>query len=81
MINPTIFSYLSPGPVKTSFLNALGASTQKADELYTALQEREPIGRIGEVNDIACACAFLASEEAAFITGSILVVDGGISLV
>jgi NAD(P)-dependent dehydrogenase (short-subunit alcohol dehydrogenase family) len=49
------------------------------DPEYTARYEREriPLGRSGTVEEVAAAYAFLASEEATFITGEMLVVDGG----
>jgi len=39
-----------------------------------------PLGRLGTVDDIAAAVLFLASDEAAFITGQTIVVDGGQTL-
>ena len=49
------------------------------DPEYTARYEREriPLGRSGTVEEVAAAYAFLASDEATFITGEMLVVDGG----
>lgn len=49
------------------------------DPEYTARYEREriPLGRSGTVEEVAAAYAFLASDEAGFITGEMLVVDGG----
>ena len=49
------------------------------DPAYTATYEREkiPLGRSGTVEEVAAAYAFLASDEATFITGEMLVVDGG----
>jgi len=49
------------------------------DPEYTAMYEREkiPLGRSGTVEEVAAAYAFLASDEATFITGEMLVVDGG----
>ncbi|AWW75349.1 3-oxoacyl-ACP reductase [Erythrobacter sp. KY5] len=49
------------------------------DALVEAFMRRVPMGRIGEPEDIAAAAAFLASEDAAFITGVNLPVDGGVS--
>ena len=57
-----------PGPIATPMLDA---ATQ------TRLAETAMFGRLGQPREIADAVAFLVSEEAAFITGSELVVDGG----
>jgi NAD(P)-dependent dehydrogenase (short-subunit alcohol dehydrogenase family) len=47
------------------------------DLLYRSLLARTPVGRLGHVEEVAAAVAFLASGEADFLTGSTLVVDGG----
>ncbi|MFD3685256.1 3-oxoacyl-ACP reductase FabG [Nocardiopsis sp. NPDC058631] len=60
-----------PGNVRTEGLDELGADY--LDRMRAAI----PVGRIGEVEDIAAACLFLASAGASFITGQSLVVDGG----
>ena len=39
-----------------------------------------PLGRLGSVEDVAYAVAFLVSDEAAFITGQVLSVDGGLAM-
>ena len=57
-----------PGPVETPMLD---------DATQLRLAERSVMGRIGKPMEIADAVAFLASEQASFITGSELVVDGG----
>ena len=41
---------------------------------------RQPMGRLGESEEIAAAICFLASDEASFITGAILNVDGGLTI-
>ncbi len=64
---------VAPGVTRTPALQRL-TETQLADRL-----KRIPLGRIGEPEDIANAVAFLASSEAAWITGQVLCVDGGIS--
>ena len=48
-------------------------------ELQEKLADRIPLRRVGTVGDIAAAVAFLASDEAAYITGQVLYVDGGIT--
>ncbi len=65
---------LSPGAVMTDRLTTLYGSEAAATE---ALAPRHPIGRIGVPTDVAGAAVFLASDEAGFMTGSDLVVDGG----
>jgi 3-oxoacyl-[acyl-carrier protein] reductase len=47
------------------------------EEARQNLQRLIPLGRLGEAEDVARAVAFLASEEAAYITGQVLTVDGG----
>lgn len=51
------------------------------DEERNRLESIHPVGRVGEPGDVASAAAFLASDEASFITGASLVVDGGRSTV
>ena len=62
---------IAPGYVATDMTNELG------DEVQQSLNEKIPLGRIGQVEDIAYAVAFLASDEAEYITGQTLAVDGG----
>ncbi len=47
------------------------------DEVRQQLHARQPIGRMGRPDEIAFAALYLASDEAAFVTGSVLVIDGG----
>ena len=63
-----------PGTVRTS------AWEGREDDL-TAMRRLYPLGRVGEPEDIAAAVAFLASRDAAWITGTTLVVDGGLTAV
>ena len=62
---------IAPGYVATDMTNELG------DEVRQSLNEKIPLGRMGQVEDIAYAVAFLASDEAEYITGQTLAVDGG----
>jgi 3-oxoacyl-[acyl-carrier protein] reductase len=64
-----------PGPV----LSPMQARWDGREDLQTALAEHIPLGRIGATQDLANACLFLLSDEASFITGTELIVDGGIS--
>ena len=49
----------------------------REDEVRQQLHARQPIGRMGRPDEIAYAALYLASDEAAFVTGSTLVIDGG----
>ena len=62
---------IAPGFIETEMTAALSA------EQRAALAERIPLARLGTPTDVANAVAFLASEHAAYITGQVLVVDGG----
>ena len=64
-----------PGPVNTPFLQELRANPQRLQERAS----RIPLGRLGTPEDIAYGVLFLASDEASYMTGSELVIDGGIT--
>ena len=65
---------VSPGVIKTPMLDCYTA------EDLQALADETPLGRIGLPEDVAKAVRFLIGDDAAFITGQNIVVDGGISL-
>ncbi|WP_165062980.1 3-oxoacyl-[acyl-carrier-protein] reductase [Adlercreutzia sp. ZJ154] len=65
---------VAPGFIETSMTAAL------SEKAANALTERIALKRLGQTNDVAAAVAFLASEDAGYITGQVLGVDGGISL-
>lgn len=65
---------VAPAVVKTRFAQPLYAGREEA------VAATYPLKRLGETADIAAAVAFLLSDEAAWITGRLLVVDGGITL-
>jgi len=62
---------IAPGFIETDMTAAL------PDVARTALLDRIPLGRLGRPEDIASMVVFLASEHASYITGQVLVVDGG----
>jgi NAD(P)-dependent dehydrogenase (short-subunit alcohol dehydrogenase family) len=67
---------LCPGYIQTP-LNASIAAGVGEDFAERYARERIPLGRAGTVDEVAAAYAFLASDDASFITGATLVVDGG----
>lgn len=63
---------VAPGFINTEILRSM------PEKVINMMVEKTPLGRMGEAQDIANAFLFLASDEAAFITGAVLSVDGGI---
>ena len=70
-----------PGSTMTPFTRGALARTGDPAAAQAGFSERMPIGRMAEPEEIANTIAWLASDEASFITGSILDVDGGSNLV
>jgi NAD(P)-dependent dehydrogenase (short-subunit alcohol dehydrogenase family) len=70
---------ICPGTVHTPFVDGFLARNfagREAEE-RAKLDARQPVGRMGEPDEIAAAALYLVSDEAAFVTGSALVIDGG----
>ena len=68
---------LCPGYIRTP-LNATIAAGIGGDEFEAAYaRDRIPLGRVGQAEEVAAAYAFLASDDASFIHGAALVIDGG----
>lgn len=65
---------IAPGFIKTAMTQAMPL------EVLSQMSAKVPAQRLGEVDDIASACLFLASSESSYINGSVLNVDGGIVL-
>jgi 3-oxoacyl-[acyl-carrier protein] reductase len=65
---------VAPGFVDTDMMETV------PDTVLDDLTDQTPLGRLGDPEDIANAYCFLASDEAAFITGAVLAVDGGLVL-
>ena len=65
---------VAPGFIETDMTEALG------DEIMAAAADRIALGRLGQPEEVAAAVGYLSSDEAAYVTGHTLVVDGGIAL-
>jgi 3-oxoacyl-[acyl-carrier protein] reductase len=64
---------VAPGFIATEMAAKLG------EDVLEQVKSQTPLGRLGDPQDVADAVLFLASEAASFITGHVLVVDGGLS--
>jgi 3-oxoacyl-[acyl-carrier protein] reductase len=66
---------VAPGFISSPMTEAL------TDDQKSKLMEKIPAGRLGEGNDVAAACLYLASREAAYVTGQTLHVNGGMAMI
>lgn len=71
---------ICPGIVDTPIHEFHENSALEAKALKQTLQKAQPIGRIGRPDDVAYGAYYLCSDEASWVTGSVLNIDGGISL-
>ncbi|GBC94420.1 3-oxoacyl-[acyl-carrier-protein] reductase FabG [bacterium HR16] len=66
---------VAPGWIETAMTDAL------PDQVREAILKQIPLGRLGRAEDVAGAVVFLCSEEASYITGQVLTVDGGLVMI
>jgi len=71
---------VAPGPVNTPIFGKANLPQEAIGQFAQAMQQRIPLKRFGNPEDIAKLVVFLASEDASFITGSEYVIDGGVNL-
>src|SRR5688500_8924649 len=68
-----------PSFIDTPMVDAVVDGHRNPAKMRTLVEKAAPLGRLGEVDDVAAAVLYLASDESKFVTGSELVVDGGLT--
>jgi NAD(P)-dependent dehydrogenase (short-subunit alcohol dehydrogenase family) len=70
---------ICPGRVETPFVTARLREYPDPEQAYREMAASQAVGRMGRPEEIAAAAEYLASDDAAFVTGSALIIDGGLS--
>ena len=70
---------VSPGPISTPFAGKMGLSEQELKDFAQGVESQVPLQRFGEAEEVARAALFLASDDSGYVTGTEIVVDGGLS--
>jgi len=70
---------IAPGPIETSIYNKMGMPQETIEEMGASFASQNPLGRFGSAKEIANAATFLASNDASYVNGIELEVDGGMS--
>ena len=78
---PVRVNAIAPGYVETKMFERFLSNTGDGASMRAYAEKKLPLGRIGAPEEIAGVAKFLASKDAAYITGQVLTVDGGASLV
>jgi len=71
---------VNPGPIATPIFGKTGMEEKQLDGFAQAMQNRVPLKRFGQPEEIAKLVAFLASDDASFITGGEYNIDGGVNI-
>jgi 2-hydroxycyclohexanecarboxyl-CoA dehydrogenase len=69
-----------PGPTDTALFRDFAGEGERGDKLKAALTRAIPFGRLGKPEDLSGTVCFLASDDAAFITGQVISVSGGLTM-
>jgi len=79
--NKVTANCVCPGPTETPLVDEMKRDSEFADKVIGSMSKIVPLGRMGKPEDIGVAVAFLASDEAEYITGQTLSVSGGLNMV
>ena len=71
---------ICPGTINTPWVERITQDYENPDEARELMRQRQPLGRLGEPEEIALAAIYLGSDESKFITGTTLVIDGGLTM-
>ena len=71
---------ICPGPTDTALLDGFKEGAANPEKLMEAFARAIPLGRIGQASDLAGSIAFMASDDAGFVTGQVLSVSGGLTM-
>jgi len=69
-----------PGPTDTALFRDFAGAGERGEKLRAALERAIPFGRLGTPEDVVGAVVFLASDDAAFVTGQVLSASGGLTM-
>lgn len=75
------FNVVCPGPTQTALFEEYKQGAGNADKLAEAFRRSIPLGRIGDPEDLPGAILFFASDAASYVTGQVISVSGGLSMV
>ena len=74
------FNVVCPGPTDTALLASVTDAAANPDKLREAFRRAIPMGRLGQPDDLVAAVMFFAGEDAAFVTGQVVSVSGGLTM-
>jgi len=72
---------VAPGPIETPIYGKIGMPQEAVEEMGAGFAQQVPLGRFGSADELAKSVLFLASDDASFVNGVELEVDGGLSQV
>lgn len=75
------FNVVCPGPTETPLFDGFMEEVSNPDKLREAFRRSVPLGRLGEPDDLPGAVAFFASDDAGYITGQVISVSGGLTMI